>query len=93
LGRPSAGAAFAGNLSLTWQPLRVMPNGPAARRRLLLKMEDSTSRFRRVERHDVPAIMRLLAADPLGSTREAANGDQLPDAYWRAFQAIGADPH
>jgi GNAT superfamily N-acetyltransferase len=56
-------------------------------------MEDSTSRFRRAERHDVPAIVRLLADDPLGSTREAANGDQPPDAYWRAFQAIDADPH
>ena len=36
--------------------------------------------------------MRLLADDSLGSTRETANGDQLPDAYWRAFQAIDADP-
>jgi hypothetical protein len=25
--------------------------------------------------------------------REAASGDQLPDAYWRAFEAIDADPH
>jgi GNAT superfamily N-acetyltransferase len=41
----------------------------------------------------VPAIVRLLADDPLGSTRETANGDQIPDAYWRAFQAIDADPH
>jgi GNAT superfamily N-acetyltransferase len=56
-------------------------------------MEDSTSRFRRAERHDVPAIVRLLAADPLGSTREVVNGDQVADAYWRAFHAIDADPH
>jgi hypothetical protein len=55
-------------------------------------MEDRTSRFRRAERQDVPAIVRLLVDDPLGSTRETANGDQLPDAYWRAFQAIDADP-
>jgi GNAT superfamily N-acetyltransferase len=45
------------------------------------------------KRQDVPAIVRLLADDPLGSTREAANGDQVPNAYWRAFEAIDADPH
>jgi hypothetical protein len=56
-------------------------------------MEESTGRFRRAERQDAPAIVRLLADDPLGSTRETANGDRLPDAYWRAFQAIDADPH
>jgi ribosomal protein S18 acetylase RimI-like enzyme len=65
----------------------------AVRRRLPPEMEDSTSRFRRAESHDVPAIVRLLADDPLGSTRETANGDPFPDAYWRAFQAIDADPH
>jgi len=56
-------------------------------------MEESTGRFRRADRQDVPAIVRLLADDPLGSTRETTDGDQLPDAYWRAFQAIDADPH
>jgi GNAT superfamily N-acetyltransferase len=55
-------------------------------------MGDSSGRFRRAERHDVPAIVRLLADDPLASTRETANGDRVADAYWRAFQAIDADP-
>jgi ribosomal protein S18 acetylase RimI-like enzyme len=54
-------------------------------------MEDS-SRFRRAERHDVPAIVRLLANDPLGSTRKVDNGDHVSDADWRAFEAIDTDP-
>jgi GNAT superfamily N-acetyltransferase len=55
-------------------------------------MEESTGGFRRAGRQDVLAIVRLLADDPLGRTREVANGEQLADAYWRAFQAIDADP-
>jgi hypothetical protein len=46
-------------------------------------MEETTGRFRRAERQDVPAIVRLLADDPLGSTRETADGDQLPDPTGR----------
>ena len=38
---------------------------------------------------DVPALVRLLADDPLGSTREG--GDM--GVYQRAFQEIDADPH
>jgi ribosomal protein S18 acetylase RimI-like enzyme len=38
-------------------------------------------------RDDVPAVVRLLADDPLGSGREQAT-DTLPDAYWRAFDAM-----
>jgi len=48
--------------------------------------------FREAVREDVPAIVRLLADDPLGSTRESP-GDELPEAYWRAFEAIDADPN
>lgn len=40
----------------------------------------------------LPAIVRLLAADPLGSTREAVAGQQDLEPYERAFQAIDADP-
>ena len=49
------------------------------------------SRYRpiRVRPEDLPAIVRLLADDPLGSTREG--GDM--GAYERAFQEIAADPH
>ncbi|CAL8899995.1 GNAT family acetyltransferase [Kocuria varians] len=38
---------------------------------------------------DVPAVVRLLADDPLGSAREG--GDM--GTYERAFQEIDADPH
>lgn len=48
--------------------------------------------FREAKRDDVPAIVRLLADDPLGSARESP-GDQLPGAYWAAFEAIEGDPN
>ncbi len=48
--------------------------------------------FREAVREDVPTIVRLLADDPLGSTRESP-GDELPEAYWRAFEAIESDPN
>jgi ribosomal protein S18 acetylase RimI-like enzyme len=50
--------------------------------------------FRRAARQDVPAIVRLLADDQIGRTREvtADRPDDLPAAYWRAFEAIDADP-
>jgi ribosomal protein S18 acetylase RimI-like enzyme len=40
-------------------------------------------------RDDVPAIVALLAADPLGATREE-NTDPLPAAYWQAFDEVAA---
>jgi len=40
---------------------------------------------------DVPAIVALLADDPLGKKRENA-ADPLPQSYWDAFAAITADP-
>jgi GNAT superfamily N-acetyltransferase len=49
-------------------------------------------RFRRARREDVPAIVRLLADDPLGAGRELLGEAELPEAYWRAFDAIAADP-
>jgi ribosomal protein S18 acetylase RimI-like enzyme len=50
--------------------------------------------FRLAARQDVPVIVRLLADDQLGRTREVvgAGPDDLPAAYWRAFEAIAADP-
>jgi hypothetical protein len=38
---------------------------------------------------DLPAILRLLADDPLGKTREAA----VEAPYLAAFAAIAADPN
>ena len=47
--------------------------------------------FREASRDDLPAIVALLADDPLGSLRETV-ADELPDAYWKAFEAISASP-
>lgn len=47
--------------------------------------------IRRATRADVPAIVRMLADDPLGQTRERF-ADPLPDSYYVAFAAIDADP-
>ncbi|ACY95869.1 GCN5-related N-acetyltransferase [Thermomonospora curvata DSM 43183] len=48
--------------------------------------------FREAVRDDLPTIVRLLADDPLGSTRETP-GEELPEPYWRAFEAIEKDPN
>ena len=45
--------------------------------------------FRLAQRRDVPAIVRLLADDALGAKRERIE-DPLPDAYYAAFDGIGA---
>ena len=46
--------------------------------------------IRLARREDVPAMVKLLADDRLGATREQAI-DPLPDAYWSAFEAIESD--
>jgi GNAT superfamily N-acetyltransferase len=46
--------------------------------------------FRRAARADVPAIVCLLADDPLGARREAY-AEPLPESYYRAFEAIERD--
>jgi ribosomal protein S18 acetylase RimI-like enzyme len=48
--------------------------------------------IRRARRDDVPEIVRLLADDPLGRTREALT-QPLPESYYQAFEAIETDPH
>jgi GNAT superfamily N-acetyltransferase len=48
--------------------------------------------FRRAVVADLPAIVRMLADDPLGSRRESADAS-LDPAYLAAFDAIAADPH
>ena len=47
--------------------------------------------FRRARREDVPTIVAMLADDDLGATREQVGEESIPDAYWRAFDAIDAD--
>ncbi len=48
--------------------------------------------FRRAVRDDLPAIVRLLADDPLGAKREQY-ATPLADAYYAAFDAIDRDPN
>ena len=55
-------------------------------------MSDGKLRFRRARRQDVPDIVRLLASDSLGATRETSGIGELPEPYWQAFEAIDADP-
>jgi len=46
--------------------------------------------FRRATEADVPAIIRMLADDRLGASREALGAESLPP-YLDAFRAIDAD--
>lgn len=46
--------------------------------------------FRQARRQDVPAIVAMLADDPLGAQRE---GDPADERYLAAFDRIDADPY
>jgi len=48
--------------------------------------------FRDATRADLPAVVGLLANDPLGQKRERFE-NPLPDCYTRAFDAIARDPN
>ncbi|WP_438749724.1 GNAT family N-acetyltransferase [Pararhizobium sp. O133] len=48
--------------------------------------------FRRAVAADLPAIISMLADDPIGQGRETA-GDTTDAAYAAAFSAIDADPN
>ena len=48
--------------------------------------------FRRARAEDVPAIVHLLADDPLGRARER-DERPLPPSYLEAFAAIDRDPN
>lgn len=47
--------------------------------------------FRAARRNDLPAVLTLLADDPLGAKREMVS-EEVDAAYWAAFEAIDADP-
>jgi ribosomal protein S18 acetylase RimI-like enzyme len=47
--------------------------------------------IRPARREEVPAIVRLLADDPLGATREDP-AEPLAAAYWAAFDAMAGQP-
>ncbi|MEV4676176.1 MULTISPECIES: GNAT family N-acetyltransferase [Actinomadura] len=53
---------------------------------------DQEVTFREATAADLPQIVRLLADDPLGSTRETP-GEEIPEAYFTAFAAIEKDPN
>ena len=53
---------------------------------------DGSIVFRRAARVDVPAIVRLLAEDDLGSQREKIT-DPLPESYFSAFEQIDLNPN
>ena len=48
--------------------------------------------FRRATRDDLPAIVAMLADDPLGARRES-DTSPLPRCYHDAFDAIDRDPN
>lgn len=48
--------------------------------------------FRQATRTDLPAIIQLLADDPLGQLREQPS-DPLPLSYYQAFEVIDQDPN
>lgn len=57
-----------------------------------MEPEDDGVIFRDARRGDLPAIVGLLANDPLGRKRERF-ADPLPDCYAAAFDAIARDPN
>ena len=52
----------------------------------------SEVQIRRAEEIDLPAIVAMLADDPLGRSREDAS-EPLAKAYCDAFAAVNADPN
>jgi GNAT superfamily N-acetyltransferase len=48
--------------------------------------------LRDARREDVPAIVRMLADDTLGASREVTI-EPLPNAYYVAFDALARDPN
>lgn len=56
-------------------------------------MQDSLKvQFRHAARTDIPAIVCMLSEDELGAQRERYE-KPLPQAYYKAFEAIEADPN
>jgi GNAT superfamily N-acetyltransferase len=56
----------------------VLPSGPIE--------------LRRARAEDLAAVVGLLAADPLGATREEVRDGGVAEPYRRAFAAVAADP-
>jgi GNAT superfamily N-acetyltransferase len=72
-----------------------MPRWSGRRRASRSRSTDAievTPGFRRARADDLPAIVHLLADDPLGAKRERY-ASPLPESYDQAFAAIDADPN
>ena len=67
--------------STIFSPLRMSPTATS--------MSPVNVEIRPARRAEVPAIVRLLADDPLGARREQP-GEPLAQAYWAAFDAMVA---
>lgn len=65
------------------------PLAPASAAAGTASSADARVRVRRATREDVPAIVAMLADDPLGASREDLADDT---AYLDAFERIDADP-
>ena len=59
---------------------------------MIVIMSKPSLSFRPAESGDLPAIVGLLADDPLGAKRERFESP-LPDSYQAAFDAIDRDPN
>src|SRR5262249_9532512 len=55
------------------------------------EVREAALSFRHAWAEDLPAIVRMLADDPLGAKRERYE-EPVPETYARAFHAIEADP-
>jgi ribosomal protein S18 acetylase RimI-like enzyme len=55
-------------------------------------MDSPEIHIRQARKDDIPAIVCMLADDPLGAKREQYT-DPLPEAYALAFEAIDRDPN
>ena len=55
-------------------------------------MTDHGSKVGRARSDDLPAIVQLLADDPLGAKRES-NTSPLPHSYYEAFSEIDRNPN
>lgn len=69
-----------------------MTDTAAEQAKVLHRLDDSVV-IREAQSADIPAIVELLADDPLGAAREASVLDVLPETYTIAFDKIAADPH
>jgi GNAT superfamily N-acetyltransferase len=56
-----------------------------------LSVQGSRVVLREAVEDDVPTLVRLLAADQLGATRDGVSGDDDLQPYLEAFRAIDAD--